>query len=228
MNQNNLEMLTVLESNFEFAYKNWNLEEAGKVELKSEVFKNFIDVDLIAQVVRWQMAKSRSGNHETKTRGQVSGTTKKPHGQKETGKSRQGSLKGPHQYGGGVVFGPHKRSYEYKLNKKVRVRAAQCMLSCKMMEEKLFCVESFESFAFDKTKKLDIWLKEKGIKAPLFVLHDDFSNDQVKKIFQNIPKCDFILSKGFNVLDCIKHDEVIFDLKSIKEIQQRYSTKEIA
>lgn len=210
---------------FEFAYKNWNLEEVGKIQLRSDVFENYINIDLISQVVRWQMAKSRSGNHETKTRSEVAGTTRKPHGQKETGKARQGSLKGPHQYGGGVVFGPHKRSYEFKLNKKVRQNAATSILSCRMLEKNIYCLENFEQFAFDKTKKLDNWLKEHNIKAPLFVLHDEFSNNQIKKIFQNIPKCDFILSCGFNVLDCIKHDEIIFDLRSIKEIEKRYSNE---
>src|SRR5262245_45540282 len=93
---------------------------SGSVELNKEIFGVELRNDILHQVVNWQLAKRRAGTQKVKTRSEVHGTTKKPFAQKGTGNARQGSLKGPHQRGGGVAHAMAPRSYEYPLNKKVR------------------------------------------------------------------------------------------------------------
>src|ERR1043166_6051486 len=95
-------------------------KDVGSVELSDELFAAPVNVAVLHQAVVAQLAGRRLGTHDTKTRGEVRGGGKKPYRQKGTGRARQGSRVAPHYRGGGVVFGPHPRSYEQKLPKKMR------------------------------------------------------------------------------------------------------------
>jgi large subunit ribosomal protein L4 len=92
----------------------------GSVELSDELFAAPVNVAVLHQVVTAQLAGRRMGTHDTKTRGEVRGGGKKPYRQKGTGRARQGTKSAPHYRGGGAVFGPHPRSYEQRLPKKMR------------------------------------------------------------------------------------------------------------
>ena len=204
-----------------FEIKNWNWEVVDSIELPDEVFGSQVRKDIVAQVVRWQRAKARSGNANTKTRSEVSGTTRKPWAQKETGKSRQGSLRSPHFRGGGVVFGPHTRSYEHKLNKKTKIHGAISMLSSKALSSSLHLVKDFE-MPFERTKNFVTWKEERKFKSILFVIGNEVEKSEFSKSFSNVPYCDFIPARGFNVLDCIKHEEIILDVSSANQLVDRY------
>src|SRR5437868_1125448 len=93
---------------------------AGSIELDDAVWAVDVNEHLLLEAVKWQRAKRRSGTHSTKTVAMVSGGGKKPFRQKGTGNARQGSTRAPNHVGGGKVFGPHPRSYDYELPKKVR------------------------------------------------------------------------------------------------------------
>jgi len=90
------------------------------VLLHGDVFDSPIRPDLVARVVRWQLAKRRQGTHGSKDRAQVSGTGRKPWAQKGTGRARAGSMRAPQFRGGGAVHGPHTRSHAHDLPRKVR------------------------------------------------------------------------------------------------------------
>ena len=75
--------------------KNLKNEEVGEIELDEAVFGVPLRTDLLARMVNYQLAKRRSGNHKAKGVSEISGTTKKPHRQKGTGRARQGSLRSP-------------------------------------------------------------------------------------------------------------------------------------
>src|SRR5450755_3485619 len=94
-------------------------------ELPAEIFDAKVNVPLIHQVVVAQEAAARQGTHSTKRRGEVSGGGKKPYRQKGTGRARQGSIRSPQYTGGGVVFGPHPRSYVQRLPRQMK-RLALC------------------------------------------------------------------------------------------------------
>src|SRR5688572_11174090 len=95
-------------------------KKVGALEVADAVFGAPIKEHLFWEVVKAQQAAKRAGTHATKTREHVRGGGKKPYRQKGTGNARQGSSRAPHFVGGGVVFGPHPRSYEYTLPKKVK------------------------------------------------------------------------------------------------------------
>src|SRR4030081_2893542 len=123
------------------------------VDLQGKVLKN-IDLDdrvfgitpnpaVVHQAVVTQQANARQGTHDTRTRGEVAGTTKKPYRQKGTGSARQGSKRAPHYRGGGVVFGPHPRSYEKAFPRKMRRLAMRSVFSSLGAEAALIVVGAF-------------------------------------------------------------------------------------
>ena len=100
---------------------------------------------MLHQAVTAQLAGRRIGTHDTKTRGEVRGGGKKPYRQKGTGRARQGTKTAPHYAGGGVVFGPHPRSYEQRLNKRMRRIALRSALSAKFGDDAIKVVDDCSS-----------------------------------------------------------------------------------
>ena len=121
------------------------------------------------QVVRSQLAARRAGTHSTLTRGKVSGGGKKPWRQKGTGRARQGSTRSPQWAGGGVVFGPHPRSYAFKVPNKVVKLAMRSALSAKLADEVLYVVDGF-GFEKPSTKQAAEMLKALGITGRVTVV----------------------------------------------------------
>ena len=101
----------------------------GSVELPAEIFDVQANVALMHQVVTAQLAAGRQGTHATKTRGMVSGGSKKPYRQKGTGNARQGSIRAPQFAGGGTVHGPQPRDYTQRTPKKMKAAALRGALS---------------------------------------------------------------------------------------------------
>src|SRR3954451_13704039 len=106
-------------------------DKAGTVELPAEIFDAKTSVPLIHQVVVAQLAAARQGTHKTRRRGEVHGGGRKPYRQKGTGRARQGSTRAPQWKGGGTVWGPHPRSYEKAMPRKMRQLAIRSALSAK-------------------------------------------------------------------------------------------------
>src|SRR5688572_23144757 len=120
-----------------------NGSAGGKVDLADTLFAAPISESLIHQAVVRQLAGRRVGSADTQTRGEVAGGGKKPWRQKGTGRARQGSKSAPHWTGGGVVFGPHPRSYAQKMPSKMRRSALRGVLSAKQADGALRVVEGF-------------------------------------------------------------------------------------
>ncbi|MCP4023304.1 MAG: 50S ribosomal protein L4, partial [Desulfobacteraceae bacterium] len=113
-------------------------EKVSETQLPDEIFSIPVKKSVLHEVVRSQLASKREGTAACKTRGQVSGSTKKLFRQKGTGNARAGSVKSPLRKGGGVIFGPSLRSYAYNVPKKVRRLALKMALSCKLEDKTLF------------------------------------------------------------------------------------------
>src|SRR5439155_21729605 len=113
------------------------------IELDDRVFGITPNQAVVHQAVVTQEANARQGTHDTRTRGEVAGGGKKPYRQKGTGYARQGSKRTPHYKGGGVVFGPHPRSYAKALPRKMRRLALRSVLSARAAEQALTIVDSF-------------------------------------------------------------------------------------
>ena len=199
---------------------NWKSEKVGSVGLDEEVFSVPVKLDVLHSVVQWQLAKRRQGTHMVKTRGLVSGGGKKPFKQKGTGNARQGSTRSPLMPGGGKIFGPQPRSYEFSMPKKVRKLGLKMALSHLVSEGKFFVVKDMASAA-GKTAELNKKLKTFGKAKELYV--DEYSNEMFKRASANIPKYKYMSSEGLNVYDLLKYDCVIVTEKSIEQIVDKCS-----
>src|SRR3954467_5578290 len=118
-------------------------EQVGNVDLDDAVFGITPNMAIVHQAVLRQQANARQGTHETKTRAFVRGGGRKPWRQKGTGRARQGSTRSPQWRHGGVVFGPHQRSYEQDMPRKMRRLAIRSVLSAKVADGQLVVVDSF-------------------------------------------------------------------------------------
>jgi len=116
-------------------------KKAGEIDLDDSVFGLPARKDILARVVNWQLAKRRAGTHKVKTRGEVSGSTRKLFRQKGTGNARMGSARTTQRRGGGTVFGPVVRDHSHELNKKIRKLGLKTALSAKAAEGKLIVVD---------------------------------------------------------------------------------------
>ncbi|MEK8022328.1 MAG: 50S ribosomal protein L4 [Candidatus Hydrogenedentota bacterium] len=149
----------------------YSLEGAlvGKAELPDELVGAAVRTSVIHDVVRAEEAAKRQGTHSTKTRGDVSGGGKKPWKQKGTGRARHGSTRSPIWRHGGVVFGPHPRDYEMKINKKTKKLALAGALSARFSEERMIGLEP-KGLSAPKTASIAKFLKAfEGVAKPLFV-----------------------------------------------------------
>jgi large subunit ribosomal protein L4 len=142
------------------------------------------DVNTLHLVVRAEQAARRSGTASTKTRGEVSGSTAKLYRQKGTGRARAGSVKSPIRTGGGVTFGPHPRSFDIKINKKVMRKALSMALSDRAANGRVFVAAGLE-LAEPSTHAVEEFLVNLDCAAPvLFVTHDE---PVVLKSVRNLP-----------------------------------------
>lgn len=123
------------------AIKNQSGAETGSLELDDSVFNVPMNPSLVHQALVMYQANRRQGTHDTKTRAEVSGGGRKPWIQKHTGRARQGSTRAPQWRHGGVVFGPHPRSYRKAMPRRMRRLALRCMLSDKLRSRRLVCID---------------------------------------------------------------------------------------
>jgi len=196
----------------------FNNKAKSDLSLNADIFGAEYRADILSRVVVWQQAKARSGNHQTKGRSDVAGTTKKAYKQKGTGGARHGAKTAPIFVGGGVVFGPHKRDHSFSLNKKVRKLGLKIALSLKLKEKSIIVLENFDS-AKSKTKDLATTLKSFDCKSGLFI--DSSINEELKQSASNLKGFDTLSVSGLNVLDLLKHDKLFISAGAIKAIEER-------
>lgn len=195
----------------------------GRATLDDAVFGAQINVPVMHQVVRAQLAAARAGTHATKTRGDVSGGGKKPWRQKGTGRARQGSTRAPHWTGGGVVFGPQPRSYEMKVPRKMRALALRSALSDRAREGRIAVVDSF-AFESPKTKDAIKALESIGVTGKSLVVLEE-RNDTVGLSFRNLTDTHVILVDQLNTYDILNADWVVFTQAALAKVGERATAK---
>jgi large subunit ribosomal protein L4 len=197
--------------------KNLDGKAVGKVDLDDSVFGVEVNEHLLWEVVKAQRAKRRAGTHSTKRRDEVRGGGKKPYKQKGTGNARQGSTRAPHYVGGGKVFTPKPRDYEYHVPKKVMAGALRSALSLRAKEQKVVVVDSFTLDA-PKTKLVDQALTTLGAKSALLV---DGANDTLKKSTRNLQHAKYLAPEGLNVYDVLDHETLIMSRATLDAVTAR-------
>ena len=193
-------------------------KKASTAELADSVFGIEPNVPVMHQVVRMQRASWRAGTHQTKTRGMVSGGGKKPFRQKGTGRARQGTIRAPHWRGGGVVFGPHPRSYAFKVNKKEIKLAIRSALSAKLADEQLIVVDKLE-FEKPRTKDAIAVLAALGVEGRCTIVVND-ENVNAFLSFRNIPTVDIVPSGSENVYELLDNKFLIFEEEALRKLEE--------
>ena len=200
--------------------------QANVLNLRGEVIRT-IDLDdrvfgiapnqaVVHQAVVTQQANARQGTHDTKTRGEVAGGGKKPYRQKGTGNARQGSTRAPHYRKGGVVFGPHPRSYEKALPRKMRRLALRSVLSARAAEENLIVVDDL-TVDGGKTKELLQVLGTLGAGDGALVVVGERSATLLRAA-RNLQKVHAVTPNGMNLLDMLKLPRLVLTVGAVEAL----------
>ncbi len=195
-----------------------NKKEVGNIELAPEVFAVEIRPEILQLVVRAQLAAKRSGTHSTKTRNTVRGGGRKPWRQKGTGRARAGSVRSPLWRGGAITFGPQPRSYEFKVNKKVRKLAMKMALSSRLSEDKLMVVKSIDMPEI-KTRAFAEVKKSLGLEKALIVVKEADKNLALSA--RNIPGIKVVEAEKLNVYDVLLYPELVMFEGAAVDVQER-------
>ncbi|MBF0210088.1 MAG: 50S ribosomal protein L4 [Desulfamplus sp.] len=197
-------------------------EKVSEVNLSDEIFAVPVKKSVLHDVVRMQLASRRSGTAVAKVRGEVAGSTRKLFRQKGTGNARAGGIKSALRRGGGIIFGPVQRSYEHKVNKKVKSLAMKMALSSKLQNKELFVIDSFGLNEI-KTKELVSVTLNLGLKNVLIIINEDDRNLTLSA--RNIPDLKVLKTEGLNVYDILKYDNLLLVESSIQSIEGRLLNK---
>jgi large subunit ribosomal protein L4 len=190
------------------------------IDLDKQIFGVELKEEIIYRMVRYQMAKRRSGNHKTKGISEISGTTKKPFKQKGTGSARQGSKRSPQMRGGAVIFGPQVRSHAHKLPKKIKKLALKMAISKKIKDGK-FKIISELKISKPKTNLFRSKLLSLKLESVLFIDGKDIDNNFLLAA-KNVPKIDILPVAGINVYDILKRDFLVLSENAVNGIKERF------
>lgn len=200
-----------------------NLQGAvtGSIELSDEIFGITPNESAIATVIRNQLANRRQGTHSTKTRSEVSGGGKRPYRQKGTGNARHGSTRSAQYVGGGIIFGPKPRSYNYVVPKKIKRLAMKSALSSKLLDKKIIVVEDM-NFDAIKTAEMVKSLKALNVAKTALIVFEE-KNEKAELSARNIPTVKTALVNTINVFDILKYDSFLVTKAAVEKIQEVYA-----
>lgn len=185
------------------------------VELPDDIFAVEPNDHVIYLAVKQYLAAQRQGTNKVKTRAEVKGSSKKLHKQKGTGGSRKGNIRNPLYKGGGTIFGPKPRDYNFKLNKKVKDLAKISALSYKAKENAIVVVEDL-NFEAPKTKTFTGVLKalNVGDKKLMFVSAEP--NDNIELSLRNVPSVLGVALSDLNTYDIVNSEVLVLTESAAK------------
>ena len=168
--------------------------------------------------VKHHLANQRQGTHKAKERAEIARTTKKLKKQKGTGGARAGSMKSPVFVGGGRIFGPRPRDYDFKLNKKVKDLARKSVLSAKASEGKIALLEAV-SLGNPSTKEFNKILKAISMEGRKSVFYTNGVNDNFYRSGRNLPSVTILPVQNVSTYDLINSDVVVFEEGAVEVLQ---------
>ena len=204
----------------DFNVKTLDGKDAGKVSLSDQIFGLDPREDIIARMIRYQLAKKQQGTHQTKTRSEISRTGKKMYKQKGTGRARHHSARAPQFRGGGRAHGPVVRSHAHDLPKKIRALALRHALSAKLKSEDVIIVDSLVA-SEAKTKALVGQLAGLGLSNALFIGGAELDAN-FKLAAQNIPNIDVLPVQGINVYDILRRSKLVLSKAAVEALEERF------
>ena len=193
-------------------------KKVKEADLNAAVFGIEPNVHVMHTVVRAYRAALRQGTHNTLTRGEVRGGGKKPWRQKGTGRARQGTIRAPQWIGGGTVFGPHPRSYGFRVNNKEVKLAMRSALSAKLADGELTIVDAF-NFEKPSTKQAAACLKDLGLEGRItIVISDDDANAYLS--FRNIPRVNVIPVCEANTMELVDNKALVLTEAAANRLEE--------
>ncbi|HEY0154558.1 MAG TPA: 50S ribosomal protein L4, partial [Longimicrobium sp.] len=184
------------------------------------------NIPVMHQALQRQLANRRAGTHNTLTRGEVRGGGRKPWRQKGTGRARQGSIRAPHWRGGGVVFGPHPRSYRQDIPKKVKALARRSAFNQRALNEEITVIASLAMEA-PKTKRVAELLGKMGVAGAKRVLVlTNGSQETVYRSVRNIPNVEVMPFAQASAYDVLRARQLVIEASALDAV--RSSTEEVA
>ncbi len=194
---------------------------AGSLELSDAIFGLEPRADLIARMVRYQLAKRQAGSHKTLGRADIHRTGKKMYKQKGTGGARHGSARVPQFRGGGRAMGPVLRSHAHDLPKKVRALALRHALSAKVRDGGLVIWERVE-LAEAKTKALRLSFANAAIKNALIIDGAETPSANFAVAARNLPGIDVLPIRGVNVYDIMRREKLVLTREAVEALEARF------
>ena len=202
----------------QFDVVDMNGKKVSTVELSDAVFGITPNEKAVHEAVVNFLANQRQGTQNTKIRKEVRGGGKKPWRQKGTGRARQGTIPAPQWSGGGTVFGPHPRSYAFKVPAKVVKLAMRSALSAKLADGEIVVVDQL-SFEKPSTKQAAEVLKNLGLEGRVTIIVPD---DEVNTFlsFRNLSKVRVIGVSELNTLDFIDNKALVLTDAALTRIEE--------
>lgn len=198
-------------------------EKTGKIKVSDYIFGEKVNEAVVHQAVQMQLANKRQGTADTQTRSDVSRSSRKLYQQKHTGRARRGSATSPLLKGGGVVFGPHPRSYRQDMPKKMRRLALRSVLSGKAREGEIKVVDKLE-LNEPKTKIMSDMLDALNVDTAIIGVAQ--SNDFITLACSNIPGIKTTMVSMLNVSDLLSYKTLLLDVAAVKRIEEIWDRKE--
>src|ERR671910_2175078 len=199
-------------------------EVVGTTDLDETVWGIEPNISVMHQALVRQQSNARVGTAQTKTRGQVRGGGAKPWRQKGTGRARQGSIRSPQWKGGGVVWGPHPRSFHQDMPRKMRRLAVRSALSAKVRDERLTVITGLGEIE-PKTKAMKEVLAALPESRSVLIVTDG-KLDSVRKSAGNLPEVWVVDARYLNVRDILKFDRMLVLREAIPTVEELWGLPE--
>ena len=210
---------------------NGNGDAIDTISIDDGVFDVPMNQTLVHQAMVIYQMNQRQGTHSTLTRAEVSGGGRKPWIQKHTGRARQGSIRSPQWRHGGIAFGPKPRDYRKALPRAMRRKALQCVLSEKIRNGRLICIDSLDQLD-GRTKSMKRLLENLGIAGSVLVVTRDADRDVVRA-GGNLKQVWSVPSDLVNANDVLKRETALITVDGIRRIAElctapRFRARKIA
>lgn len=198
-------------------------EVVEKIEISEQVFGVPFNQAVVHQVMVAQQANARQGTASTKTRGEVSGSTRKLYRQKGTGNARAGSIRSPLRRGGGITFGPRPRSYRQAVPKKIRQLALRCVLSAKARDKELVILEQLK-LDQPRTKEMVKILVALGVDSSALIVTSE-PEESVVKSARNLPGIKTMPASLLNVVDILSGKMLLMTVAAVRKAEELWGEK---
>ncbi|HET6764321.1 MAG TPA: 50S ribosomal protein L4 [Longimicrobiaceae bacterium] len=197
-------------------YYNAAGEAGDPFQLPEELFDGIVHDAALHQVIKAHLANKRQGTHQTKTRAFVSGGNSKVWRQKGTGRARQGSTRAPHWRGGGIVFGPHPRSYNQDIPRKVKALARRSAFNTRALQDQVAVIERFELDAPKTRQVVDLLGKVASEGRKILILTGSANHENLVLSARNIPNVQVMPFAGASAYDVLRANQLVIEAEALR------------